>query len=274
MTQTQPTATFETVTPMMAKRWLEKNTKNRSINEDNLNGIIAEMNKENFHLTGESIKIAKDDTLLDGQHRLSAIVKSGRAVKMLVVRNLDNDAFKYIDTGRPRRAADVLAIEGIKNPSKIAATVRFILNFKKGQYVAVAHNKGKRNKERVTNATVSEFVAKNKESLYDSYPYGFNKQNKLISGVTLAAFHYIFKGINDDAADDFCHKLANGADLPQTSPIYLLRAKLLHDVRSTKKMSNLERIALVCKSWNLYRTGKKVTILKWDSTKEAFPKPI
>lgn len=263
-------AAVETITVDKAKALLDNNKKNRPINDNNLNAIIMEMNRNNFHLTGESIKVARDGTLLDGQHRLMAIVKTRKPLRILVVRGLDNDAFKYIDTGRTRKASDVLAIEGVSNSTKMAAIAKFIINFKKGYFHNVA-NRTQRN-TRITNADISEFVAKNGESLQKSYPYGYNKDNKgIISGTTLAAMHFILKAINEDQADEFCEKITSGENLSKESPIYLLRQKLISDVRAKHKMPAIEKLALICKAWLLFRSGKKVSILKWDNVREPFP---
>lgn len=267
-----PTSTIETITPSMARKMLEKNTMNRPVNNDNLDALAKEMVRKNFYLTGESIKIAKDGTLLDGQHRLMAIVKSGLAVKMFIIRGLENDSFKYMDTGRTRQASDVLAIEGVKNATKIAAMVKFVVNFKRGHYSASSAGKT-RGKFKLTNADVSEFVAKHKRSLEDSYGFGFAKGRRLISGVVVASLHYIFKAINEREADIFINQLVEGTGLTKESPIFMCREKFILDNRSKRKMPPKEKLALICKAWNLFRTNKKVTILKWDMNKEAFPMP-
>jgi hypothetical protein len=269
----KPRAEFKLVTPKIAQQLLDKNKKNRPVNNDNLTTIISEMNKSRFKITGESIKISKTDVLLDGQHRLLAILKTQKPVELLIVSGLDDDAFKFMDTGRSRQASDVLAIDGISNSKKIASITKFIISFQANKYFAAATQHHKR-EIKITNYDVSVFVDKNLDSLNDSYAYGFNKQNKLINGATLAAFHYVFKQINDSDADDFCHKLASGEGLEQASPIYVLRQRLLSDIRSTLKMTPIQKIAILCKTWNLYRKGKTVSFLKWDSTKEPFPKPI
>lgn len=267
------TSKLEVITPEIAKQLLETNTSNRSVNARNLDAIIADMSKGVFKQTGESIKIAENGILLDGQHRLHAIIKTGKTLSMWVVRGLDNDAFKYIDTGRSRKASDVLAIEGVYRATKMATMSKFIINFQKSRYVAVAEHSLQFG-SRISNADISAFVAKNKNDLEDSYHYGHNKYNKIISGTTLASFHYIFNKIDSKDADDFCHKISEGADLKTSSPIHLLRQRLIFDIRSTKKMRNLEKLALVCKAWNLYRTNKTTTVLRWESIREPFPKPM
>jgi hypothetical protein len=268
-----PTAKLELITVDIAKDLLTKNKINRPMNEVNLNGIMSDMKRDNYHLTGESIKISKTGNLIDGQHRLMAITKIGKPIQMFVIRGLSDDAFKYIDTGRTRKASDVLGIEGIPNPARVASMVRFIINFKNGQYSNASQNI-KRGKSFITNSDVSKFVSDNKQSIFDSLPFGFCKENKVISGNILASLHYIFKGKNSTDADTFCWGVASGENISKESPIYLLRNKLMADIRATRKMGKLERIALVCKAWNLFRGGKSVSILKWDSIKEPFPKPL
>lgn len=270
----EETATFEKVTPDMAQRLLEENYHNRPLNKRNLNGIIYDVERENFMQTGESVKISVTNKLLDGQHRLWAIIKTNTPLRLLIIRNLQDDAFKYIDTGKRRTPADVLAIEGVKNSSKIAAISRFIVNFERGSYVSVAkHTRVQRN-DYLSNSDISLFVEKHKEDLYESYLYGFNEFNKIISGVTLAAFHYLFNKISERHADEFCHKLAEGSDLHKTDPIKVLRDIIIADIRSTRKMSQLEKMALICKGWNHYRKEENISKLKWDSIKEPFPKPL
>lgn len=272
----QPSAQLETISPDTAMRLLSNNKHNRPINEVNLNGIIHDMKRDNFHLTGESIKVSKSGMLLDGQHRLMAITKTGKTAKMFVMRGLDDEAFKYIDTGRTRKASDVLGIEGVANPARISAIVKFIINFKNGAYSNMAQNKlrNRGSKSIITNADVSKFVAQNSDSINESIPYGFCKENKLLSGALLASLHYIFKGINAEDAEKFCWGLASGESISKSSPIYLLRNKLLQDIRSTRKMGRLERIGVICKAWNAYRKKQVLQVLRWDSIKEPFPKPI
>ena len=115
--------TIENITPTIAGKMLERNTRNRPVNETNLAALAKEISNRNFALTGESIKFSKDGTLLDGQHRVMAIMKAGVAIKTIVIRGLENDSFKYMDTGRTRQASDVLAIEGFKNSTRLAAMV-------------------------------------------------------------------------------------------------------------------------------------------------------
>lgn len=269
----KPKPTLELITPEIAKEMLAQNQTNRNINKKNLDSLISDMAQGNFHQTGESIKIAQNGRLLDGQHRLYAIIATKKPQEMLVVRGLHNDAFKFIDTGRTRKASDVLAIEGIENSTKIASAVKFIINFERGKYNAASNRSGDK-ASRITNSDVSKFVSRNKTALQESLKYGYNRDNKVISPSLLTSLHFVFNKIDVPSADVFCHSLVEGAGLDKKSPIYLLREKLIADIRATRKMRGIEKTALVCKAWNFFRDKITVSILKWDSLREEFPKPI
>ena len=274
-TKNMPRSNFEVITPERAKQYLEHNTQNRPLSDIHVLALVNEMKKNNFHTTGESIKFAESGELLDGQHRLMAIVKSGIKQDMLVIRNLDNEAFKYMDTNKPRTASDVLGIEGFDNPKKLAATAKFAMNFNRGAGgyfdASLGHSRGT---FRITNAMISDFVNKNKKQLEESIKYGYCKENNLVNKAVLSGLHYILDKIDDVKADDFCHRLVHGTNLTKSSPIYLLRLRLIADMRSTKKLNPIIKMALICKAWNHYRNNKTVTNITWDSNKEPFPKPI
>lgn len=267
----EPTAAFEMITVEIAEKLLEKNP-NRPYIDSNVNNLTTAMKDNNFHVTGESMIIGVSGNLLNGQHRLMAICLSKKPQKILVARNISDEAFSFMDTGRNRRASDVLGIEGIKNPTHIATMIRFIIHFGNGRFSTSV--KGANKKANITNSEVLDFAIKNHESLVASYPYGINKENTVFYATTLSALHFIFKKINESDANDFCYQVSKGENLKKGDPVYVLRQTLIQDIRSRKKIDKLEKLALVCKAWNLYRGKKSCSILSWNKTREEFPKPI
>lgn len=278
--QPEPTAQWMNVTPAMAKDWLEnKMPVNRNLSTDNLKSIASDMNRDNFPQTGDSIKFCWNGNLLDGQHRLQGIVSSGKMQRLLVVTGLDPEVFTYLDLGRKRNAADALSIEGVESASKIAAMIKFIINYKRGKFLAMVKGTQQDKRYRLTNRDVVDFMREHQESIQESYPYGHGAGNrdKVLSGSNMSGLHYIFKTLTPDAgrdADYFFHALAIGSDLAKDSPIFLLRQRLITDLRSKKKMPPLEKVALVIKAWNAYRQNRKIKALTWSSVQEAFPKPV
>jgi hypothetical protein len=99
------------VTPELATRWLEKNhEENRPIRWQAVEAMANDIRSGAFKLTHQAIAFSEAGALLDGQHRLSAVVTSGESVRMLVVRNTAGEFSDPIDRGRPRAVSMLLRI--------------------------------------------------------------------------------------------------------------------------------------------------------------------
>jgi hypothetical protein len=80
---------------------------------------------------GETVKVGTDGRILDGQHRLRAIVDSGCTVPMTVVFGVNPGAFKTIDVGRSRTAGNLLAMKGHGDGRTLAATAAMVWRYKR-----------------------------------------------------------------------------------------------------------------------------------------------
>lgn len=98
------------ITPNLAKEYLTENTGNRQINKGNLEFLLNEMRSGRWRVTHQGIAISRSGRLLDGQHRLAAIVESGTSQSMLVTTGLEDDDFGAIDFGKTRTIADVTGL--------------------------------------------------------------------------------------------------------------------------------------------------------------------
>lgn len=122
--------TMELVTPELAKKYLSRNRTNRKLEKAYVALWINQILTGNWKQTGDPIRFDIKGNLIDGQHRLTAIVKTGIAQFMLVVTGLPEDAKYVIDTGKKRTASDVLSISGIKNPGLISSVIKMYLGLK------------------------------------------------------------------------------------------------------------------------------------------------
>ena len=104
------------ITPEMAKEMLEKNmANNRKINHDTVRRYARIMKAGGWNLTHQGIGFDEQGELIDGQHRLMAIVMANVPVKMLVtygVKHTDGEALT-IDMGRKRTTLNIMQISGI-----------------------------------------------------------------------------------------------------------------------------------------------------------------
>ena len=101
------------VTPRMAETWLKQNTLegkgNRKFRKAHARTIAEEMRRGEWKLTHQGIAFGMSGRLLDGQHRLSAIVESGTTQSILVFIDAPEDTFDNHDRGAMRGIADILA---------------------------------------------------------------------------------------------------------------------------------------------------------------------
>ena len=99
----RPTCQFETITPAQAKKWLEKAGQNRKLRQSRVDLYAQMIARNDWFVTNQGIAFDEDEKLLDGQHRLNAIVAANVPVKMLVVRDLEKAAQMVIDVGAARQ---------------------------------------------------------------------------------------------------------------------------------------------------------------------------
>ncbi|UBB15450.1 hypothetical protein [Comamonas odontotermitis] len=100
------------VTPAMAATWLSCNSSNRTLRRSTVEGLKAAFKRGEYVPTHQGIAFSTGGVLLDGQHRLTAIseLRDG-SFPMLVTRGLSDEAFKAMDIGVKRTAADALRSE-------------------------------------------------------------------------------------------------------------------------------------------------------------------
>ena len=100
-----------TVTPDMAKEWLANNNFNRPLKPRLVDKYVRQILEGNWQRTHQGVAFDGQGTLIDGQHRLHAIVKTGQNVAMLVFLNETQLAHESIDNGKTRSLLDVIRLE-------------------------------------------------------------------------------------------------------------------------------------------------------------------
>ena len=94
------------ITPEMAESFLLFNNENRNLRKAHVEYFSKLIRQGEFQLTHQGLaftgNIVNPERLLDGQHRLKAIVKAGKPVEMMVSWNCDEKLFHAIDAGASR----------------------------------------------------------------------------------------------------------------------------------------------------------------------------
>lgn len=134
----QVTSRAEMITPQAAAEYLSHNKQNRILRQNTVNRYAQEMLHGNWKLNGEGIQFDKEGNLVNGQHRLSAIIQAGIAVPMFVIRGVEDGSFQTYDCGKNRSKSDVFGIDGICNAHTVASIVSYYLALKAGR--AASHS--------------------------------------------------------------------------------------------------------------------------------------
>lgn len=98
-----------TITPEISSEWLAFNPLNRPLNQRKVNNIARLMKEDKWHDVCQPI-ILNEHIVLDGQHRLQAIILSGVPQTMSVVFNQDLNSFMHLDSGTPRSKLDMVRL--------------------------------------------------------------------------------------------------------------------------------------------------------------------
>ena len=252
--------TLMKITPQVAESLLKKNTRNRPLNHMHVGRLAREMELGNWKLNGSTICV-NGDLLIDGQHRLQAVLDSGCTIESLVVEGLSSEVFNTIDTGRRRDGGDTLALIGVKNSRAVTSALLFVQRIVSGK---IYYN----SKKTTTNAEV--------ESLYAKHP-GIEESVRLSEGKRgicpksiLAGLHYLFALRDKEAADQFVEDIKSGKNLSEGDAVYLLRERLVQNNYMKQKLRGEYIAALAIKAWNARRAGKSVSVLKFLDS-ETFP---
>lgn len=248
------TQTIESIDPSKAEKYLKKNVHNRYVNEKTIALYAKQMREKEWRINGESLIFSDNGELLDGQHRLSAIVASGVTLDLPVFRGVEKDAIRTINTGKPRSIADHLRIHGFpitygRNITlrNVAAAVTLLADF-------ADDNIFTERKVKITPAQSIEWLENNPDLFVSAKFIGANRTTTAIPVSILIAMHYKFKMVDHDATDKFFISLFTGANLRSKSPVLALRNKLLTMPQDFRKSYYVKKmlIAYLCRSFGKY----------------------
>lgn len=243
------TVSIERIGPDRAAEYMKRNTRNRPLNKRYGLQLSDVMSEGDWWMNGETIIFAADGTLLNGQHRLWAILSSGVAVDVMVVRGIDEDAFKTLDGGRKRTVGDALSLQGEKGGNQLAAAVAAVFAYARVRGQVASHT----------------FIAFKKctpmmcDRVLSKHPGIRNSvqemnRNSLFRNQLGVALHYLFSTVNVGLASQFADILATG-DSDIGRPFVVFRECLVRNpMRSELRIPHAAR---AIKAFNAERSGER-----------------
>lgn len=114
-----------TVTPEQAAAWLAAQGKNRPVNRGRVAAFARQMKNGGWRVTHQGIAFDEDGGLVDGQHRLAAVIEAGVSVAMMATWGISRDVMKSaVDRQSKRTAAHAFSIDGETNAHAKSAVCR------------------------------------------------------------------------------------------------------------------------------------------------------
>lgn len=254
-----PDLSFETVTPELAEEWLKLNIKNRSLSGVTIAKYKRDMLSGNWRVSADPIRFNKLGQLIDGQHRLRACAESGANFSTLVARNLDLDVVNVIDSGRTRKAADMLALKGYGKAFLLASAARWLMVIRGG----MMSTSGNRSVLKPSHDEILAVITK-----HPLLEESCRKCGKPL-GTTpslLSALHYVAHNHLEgkaDLADAFANVFIKGEPYySKDDPALRLREQNMRDANRGFRATQKHQFSNIVYVWNAFSKGQAIYIMK------------
>jgi hypothetical protein len=205
--------------------------------------------------------------VVDGQHRLWAVVKSRKPIRFTVVEGVTDSMMRAVDTGKHRSYMDHLSIHrDLSYVACVAAVVRLLWMEERGKDPTA---KGGHSKP-----TYAELDAVQKkhpdlpEFAAECLVKGLLAPHSLVTYC-----YYKFWNIDPDLAETWREQFVDGVNVEKDTPVYYLRQRLIRNLNSVVRLPSQVVFALMIKSWNAMRKNQSFKNARW-TTEEKFPTPV
>lgn len=261
-----PSVAIEHVTAEKAKAMLEGNVDNRKMRAHRVQHYIGALQRGEWVLTGDAICLADGGRLLNGQHRLAAIMNSGRSANMLVLRNCPEASFAVMDQGMSRKAGDVFKSKSIRYANECAAVARMAW-----YWIEKGHAPGSHTSDYLPSMTELEKIYFDYKDEIDQSVVIGGALRKLYPAVRIALVDLVLRIEHGSAIDAFWDLVdpACPKGLDRGHPCRALRDHMMLGVQ-TRKMSHMEFAAKTIKTFNAWARGEEMLMLRFGLG-ETFP---
>jgi hypothetical protein len=264
------------LTSALAEKLLSHNTSNRPLRPLHVDELARDMAAGNWVQTGDSIKFDVNDILIDGQHRLAAVVKSKVTIRVMLIIGLEPEARGVIDTNSRRSASDALGFAGVeKYRAPIAGAARIALTREQGVWQTALDMRN----PKFTNTEIVGWVDDN-PGVYTAAEIA-SRTYKAVGATPSAWVYCVYELMQVDLeqAQEFVYSLAEyRTDGPGDPRLALLNALRTANETRGRVIKNPEMIFLVFRAWNAWRASQPAHKFspsgKGAVGGSAIPKPI
>ena len=267
------------INPILAQKWLDtRELNNRFIRKAKVRNDAADMLAGNWYENGDVIRLAPDGELLDGMHRLNAIIKANAEITLWVAFDVPKQAMETIDIGAARSLNDHLKMAGEHNNVVQAGVTRRYYAWTKGFRIYAGGS------PYPSLIVLRDFYTAHRDDVRYASKIGddIRRKTQFLKVSFAGMFYLVTSDIDRNDADEFKDRLIDGENLSQNHPIAALRRRLLSF--GANNLDHWDRLAMFINTWNLWRdeqTAETIYRVYGESgkgssvqlTNENFPEP-
>lgn len=253
------------ITEPLALEFQKRNKRNRRQADATVLGLADMIDRGEWIYNADPIAFDWNGELLNGQHRLAAIILAGKPVEAAVVWGLDPRAFVSFDSHKIRSQGDCLGLIGEGNLGVLSPALTWIWKILRGK--VLAGNRPSR--------TQAIAMPDTHPGIRESVALARTDKSHVLAASMIAALHYLTGTVDKARADEFFALLTTGIGLSRESVVWQLRERAMRNRIAKRKLNQKQLLAISIKAWNAFFADKPVGTLRWTNrgdTPEEFPK--
>lgn len=248
----EPTSEYEMISPELATKYLESNTQNRPLSRTTVEALAGEMTSGHWRLNHQGIAFDVNGILRDGQHRLEAIVLSGKTVQMMVTRGVGEAVFDTIDAHRPRLVGDQLnLVHGFTQGRRIAATAMVINNIEKDQSFG----------KKLPIGQTMDVYARHKKGI--DFALAAIEKGPFSKAPIVAPIALAFRTSNVKATT-FAEQVRDGENLKKGDPAHTLRHLIINANGLSSAFDRRAVVVAALRCLHAHFMGETIGVIRWN----------
>lgn len=228
---------IEAIGPQRAAQYLSHNTGNRRISRAHVEALARDLTQDRWMFNAQPICFARSGWLLNGQHRLHAVILTGREIEVPVVRGLHEAAYATYDNHARRRADLGDRLDSFGDHALVYAMANLLWQHERK--TLSMHN------AKATAAEIQQIVAEHPRLLMlRSFA---RKMGHFGRASVIGYAAYVMERDDAELAARFLAALETGADQRPGHPMLALRGAM-QKLRGNKA-SQAEQLAVMLAGW-------------------------
>ncbi|MDB5396943.1 MAG: hypothetical protein JWM91_4449 [Rhodospirillales bacterium] len=237
----------EIINPGLAMQYLSHNIGNRHVSRAHVEAIARDIAQGRWMFNAQPICFARDGRLLNGQHRLQAVILADRGIEVQVVRGLNEAAYATYDNHAKRRADLGNRLDSFGDRALAYAMANLLW---KHERKTLSMRSAK-----ATAAEIQQIISEHPRLLVlRSFA---RKMGHLGRASVIGYAAYVMERDDSVLAPTFLAALENGSDQRPGHPVLALRAALQKS--RGNKASQSEQLSLLLAGWERFKARASAT---------------